>query len=62
MPSAMNAVSPVFGTKVGQFARFPKMTMKPIFSDNARVYYKPGSLAAGGVGTVRNARFKGKQT
>jgi hypothetical protein len=26
----------------------PKMKM-PLFTDNSRVYYKPGSLAAGGI-------------
>ena len=64
MPSAVNFTSPIFGTKTGRFpvfSNFP-MTMKPIFSDNSRVYYKPASLAPGGVGTVRNARMKSKNT
>jgi hypothetical protein len=30
------------------------------FSDNSLVYYKPGSLASGGVNTVRNSRHKAK--
>ncbi len=38
------------------------MTMKSLFSNNSAVYYKPGSLASGGVGTVRNSRLKWKQT
>lgn len=29
------------------------MSMKPLFSNNAQVYYKPGSLSVG-AGTVRN--------
>ena len=33
-----------------------------LFTDNARVYYKPHSLGAGGVGTVRNNHTKGKRT
>jgi len=39
-----------------------KGVMKTVFSDNSRVHYKPGSLAAGGIGTVRNSRAKGKKT
>ena len=33
---------------------------KPLFSDNSLVYYKPHSLASGGIGTVKNARHKSK--
>lgn len=40
----------------------PKFSMQSIFSNNALVYYKKGSLASGGVGTVRNARQKWKHT
>jgi hypothetical protein len=32
------------------------------FTDNSLVYYKRGSLAAGGVGTVKNWRAKWKNT
>lgn len=39
-----------------------RWNMKSIFSDNAMVYYKPGSLAYGGVGTTRNTRAKSKKT
>ena len=39
----------------------PKMKM-PLFSNNAIVYYKKGSLAPGGVGTVRNVGRKAKHT
>jgi hypothetical protein len=35
-----------------------KNLMKPVFTDNSMVYYKPGSLAAGGIGTVRNSSVK----
>jgi len=36
--------------------------MKSLFSDNSWVVYKQGSLASGGVGTVKNSRHKGKHT
>jgi hypothetical protein len=38
------------------------MTMKSVFTDNSRVYYKAGSLASGGVGTVKNSRRKSTHT
>lgn len=38
------------------------MSMKSLFTDNSRVYYKRGSLASGGVGTVKNSRSKAKHT
>ena len=38
-----------------------KMKM-PMFSNNSAVYYKPHSMASGGVGTVRNSRAIGKKT
>ena len=34
---------------------------KSIFSDNANVLYKPGTISVG-AGTVRNARFRSKRT
>lgn len=40
-----------------------KSTMRmSLFSDNSLVYYKPGSLASGGVGSVKNQRHKWKKT
>lgn len=36
--------------------------MKNVFSDNARAYYKKGSLSYGTVGTVRNSRHIWKHT
>lgn len=47
--------------------KFPSNTsqynkMKPIFTNNSLVAYKPGSLAAGGVGTVRNHFMKARKT
>jgi len=40
----------------------PFFTMKSLFSNNALVLYKKGSLASGGVGTVKNQRHKWKHT
>ena len=39
-----------------------KIYMGSLFTDNSMVYYKPHSLAAGGVGGVRNYRKKSKKT
>jgi hypothetical protein len=36
-------------------------TMKSLFTNNT-THYKPGSLASGGVGTVRNTGSKSKKT
>ena len=33
-----------------------------IYSDNARVFYKPHSLPSCGVGTVKNSRHVAKKT
>jgi hypothetical protein len=40
----------------------PGSMMKGLFSDNSLVCYKRGSLASGGVGTVRNSTTKGRRT
>lgn len=40
---------------------FP-MTMKSLFSNNAQVFYKPGSLSTASSGTVVNAGRKAKRT
>ena len=39
---------------------YTRFNMKSLFSDNSTVYYKPGSLASCGVGTVRNSHRKAK--
>jgi len=36
--------------------------LTPLFTNNAQVYYKPGSLASGGVGSVRNSSTKARRT
>lgn len=36
--------------------------LTPLFTNNAQVYYKPGSLAPGGVGSVRNSSIKSRRT
>lgn len=35
-----------------------RISLTSLFTNNAQVYYKPGSLASCGVGTVRNSRNK----
>lgn len=37
-------------------------SMTSLFTNNALVYYKPHSLASGGIGTVRNCRHKSRKT
>ena len=39
-----------------------KMNMRSLFTNNAQVYYKPHSLAPGGIGSVKNYRKKSKKT
>jgi hypothetical protein len=36
--------------------------LTPLFTNNAQVYYKPGSLAPCGVGSVRNSSIKARRT
>ena len=38
------------------------LTMHSLFSNNSVVYYKPGSLASGGVGSVVNSTAKSRKT
>ena len=35
---------------------------RALFTDNTRIYYKPNSLASGGIGGVRNHRKKARRT
>jgi hypothetical protein len=37
-------------------------SMTSLFTNNAQVYYKPHSLASGGIGTVKNCRDKSRKT
>jgi hypothetical protein len=48
-------------TNSPQLPSVTRFSMKPLFSDNAMVCYKPGSLAKGTAGTVRNAGAKSKR-
>ena len=48
-------------TNSSRLLSVPRFSMKPLFSDNAMVCYKPGSLAKGTAGTVRNAGAKSKR-
>ncbi len=40
----------------------PIASMSSLFTDNSRVFYRKGSLAPGGVGTVRNVGRKANRT
>lgn len=51
----------VYSNPLNRFRSVPRMHM-PLFSNNAQVYYKPHSLASGGVGTVRNVGAKSRRT
>ncbi len=42
--------------------RFSMKLCCSLYSDNARVYYKPHSLSSGGTGTVRNSSTKSRRT
>jgi len=37
-------------------------SMRSAYTNNAQVFYKPHSLASGGVGGTRNCRIKSKKT
>jgi hypothetical protein len=41
---------------------FSRISMRSLFTNNAQLYYKSHSLASGGIGSVRNCRFKSKKT
>jgi len=47
---------------MNKYAYTKRSVIVPLFTDNSRVYYKPHSLAPGGVGTVRNTRVKANKT
>jgi len=53
-------------TSIPKTANTPQVkwfTMKTLFSDNANVYYKPGSISVGGGGSgVRNSSIKSRKT
>jgi len=53
-----NPVSTKQGTII---TSYPGQYKMPLFIDNAQVYYKPGSLASGGVGSVRNSSTKSRR-
>ena len=61
MPGYIEVGNPVIMTYVKSVPT-PVFGMKSLFSNNASVYYKQGSLASGGVDSVRNARHKWKHT
>ena len=62
MPGYIEFSNPV-AIKYQKTVNVPRNNMmKSLFTDNSLVYYKPGSLASGGVGTVKNSRHKWKHT
>jgi|LauGreDrversion4_1035100.scaffolds.fasta_scaffold268799_1 hypothetical protein len=40
----------------------PRISMGSLYTNNAQVFYKPNSLAPGGIGSVRNNRLKSRKT
>jgi hypothetical protein len=40
----------------------PRISMGSLYSNNAQVFYKPHTLAPGGIGGVRNYRLKSRKT
>ena len=40
----------------------PLISMGSLYTNNAQVFYKLNSLAPGGIGSVRNSRFKSRKT
>ena len=60
--SNVQNVPPNFLSNNNQSNQPSLRNMKSLFSDNSLVYYKPGSLASGGVGTTKNNRHKSKKT
>ena len=54
----VNQVPPGFGVP----PLLPSLILrKPMYSDNSLVFYKTASLAAGGIGSVRNASIKSRR-
>jgi hypothetical protein len=56
-PTILN-VKPPTSKNVSQPTTPSMRSLGPLFTNNAQVYYKPGSLASCGVGSVRNSRNK----
>lgn len=71
---ASGSLGATITSTAGTFAVVPTFIIPPswfvpvisvkraLFTDNTRFYYKPGSLASGGIGGVRNYRKKGRRT
>jgi len=64
--STVANVPPGFGGSESQSTPHTNLvnmrSMLSLFSNNANVYYKKGSLAPGGVGSVRNSSIKSRKT
>ena len=62
MPYRFVAFSnPVSTTQRKIITTYPGQYKMPLFINNAQVYYKPGSLAYGGIGSVRNSSTKSRR-
>jgi hypothetical protein len=55
-----NRTNPV-STTPGRILNVNHKMIMPLFTDNSRVYYKPGSLAICGIGSVRNTSVKSRK-
>jgi hypothetical protein len=55
-------VTTVANVPSAQVTPQPVVLRKPAFTNNAMVFYKPDSLASGGIGGVRNASAKARRT
>jgi hypothetical protein len=62
MLSYIYFTNPVKNITSNKLPKTDPLSMKSMFSDNALVCYKPGSLAPGGTGTVSNSRLKSRKT
>jgi hypothetical protein len=58
------AIVPTFSSPAAPPSWFQPVVTGPraLFTDNTRTYYKPNSLASGGIGGVRNHRKKSRRT
>ena len=62
MPYSFIEFSNPVSTKQGAIIKsYPGQYKMPLFINNAQVYYKPGSLVSGGVGSVRNSSTKSRR-
>jgi hypothetical protein len=61
IPTEYTQVTPVNPVTVTPVTRPNLRNLKSLFTDNSLVFYKPGSLASCGVGSVRNSSTKSRK-